>query len=102
MSKAKSPPTEPALIAGPEALTQPTAPGIDLAEKIKELVRLSKEQGQLTFEDVNEILTEEHATPNNLDHIFAKLRELEIEVVDSAEVDRVKPVDKEEEEEEPR
>ncbi|HEV2694872.1 MAG TPA: RNA polymerase sigma factor RpoD [Verrucomicrobiae bacterium] len=98
----KSPPTEPALIAGPEAPTQPAAPGIDLAEKIKELVRLSKEQGQLTFEDVNEILTEEHATPPNLDHIFAKLRELEIEVVDSAEVDRVKPVDKEEEEEEPR
>jgi len=102
MSKVKSPPTEPASTAGPENHNTPAAPGIDLAEKIKELVRLSKEQGQLTFEDVNEILTEEHATPPNLDHIFAKLRELEIEVVDSAEVDRVKPVDKEEEEEEPR
>jgi RNA polymerase primary sigma factor len=102
MSKVKSLPTEPASIAGPANHTSATAPAVDLAEKIKELVRLSKEQGQLTFEDVNEILTEEHATPANLDHIFAKLRELEIEVVDSAEVDRVKPVDKEEEEDEPR
>src|SRR5450756_1509687 len=102
MSKVKSPTTEPASIAGTVNHTHIAPTVIDLAEKIKELVRLSKEQGQLTFEDVNEILTEEHATPPNLDHIFAKLRELEIEVVDSAEVDRVKPVDKEEEEDEPR
>jgi RNA polymerase primary sigma factor len=102
MSKVKSSPTEPAPVAGVENHIKAPATVIDLAEKIKELVRLAKEQGQLTFEDVNEILTEEHATPANLDHIFAKLRELEIEVVDSAEVDRVKPVDKEEEEDEPR
>ena len=102
MSKVKSLPTEPASVAGPENHTPVTAPTIDLAEKIKELVRLAKDQGQLTFEDVGEILTEELSTPANLDHIFAKLRELEIEVVDAAEVDRVKPVDKEEEEEEPR
>src|SRR5450756_2951113 len=102
MSKVKSPTTEPASIAGTVNHTHIAPAVIDLAEKIKELVRLSKEQGQLTFEDVNEILTEEHATPPNLDHIFAKLRELEIVGVDSAEVDRVKPVDKEEEEDEPR
>src|ERR1700677_3318144 len=67
------------------------------AEKIKELVRLGKEQGQLTFEDVNEVLTEEFSTPAYLDQVLAKLRELEIEVVDAAELDVVKPVDKEEE-----
>ena len=66
------------------------------AEKIKELVRLGKEQGQLTFEDVNEVLTEEFSTPAYLDQVLAKLRELEIEVVDAAELDVVKPVDKEE------
>jgi len=102
MSKANPHPTVPAAPAGAEK-SSPAAPVFDLAEKIKELVRLAKEQGQLTFEDVGEILTEEHSTPANLDHIFAKLRELEIEVVDSAEVDRVKPADKDEEEvEEPR
>ena len=75
---------------------------LDMAEKIKELVRLSKEQGQLTFDDVNEILTEKNCTPVTLDFVFAKLRELEIEVVDAAEVDRIKPVDAEEMEDEER
>ena len=70
-----------------------------LTEKVKELVRLAHEQGQLTFDDVNEVLTEEFSTPANLDQVFAKLRELEIEVVDAAEVDRVKPANTEEVEE---
>ncbi len=72
----------------------------EVTEKIKDLVRLAKEQGQLTFDDVNEILTEPLATPANLDVVFFKLRELEIEVVDAAEMDRVKPADKDDVEEE--
>ncbi len=75
-------------------------PAAAFAEKIKELVRLAHEQGQLTFEDVSEVLTEEFSTPVYLDQAFAKLRELEIEVVDAAEVDRVKPLPGQEEEEE--
>ena len=82
--------------AGPNAL--PAA----LTEKIKELVRLHKEQGQITFDDIGEILTEEFSTPAYLDDVFAKLRELEIDIIDAAEVDVVKPVDKEEPEEEDR
>ena len=73
-----------------------------LAEKVKELVRLAREQGQLTFEDVGEVLTEHFSTPTHLDHVFAKLRELEIEVVDAAEVDHVKPAGREDEEEDDR
>ena len=75
-------------------------PAAAFTEKIKELVRLAKEQGQLTFEDVSEVLTEEFSTPVYLDQVFAKLRELELEVVDAAEVDRVKPSPDQEEEEE--
>ena len=75
-------------------------PATAFAEKIKELLRLAHEQGQLTFEDVSEVLTEEFSTPVYLDQAFAKLRELEIEVVDAAEVDRVKPLPDQEEEEE--
>ena len=70
----------------------------ELAGKIKELVRLAKEQGNLTYNDINEILTDDYSTPERLDQIFAKLRELEIEVVDQAEVDQVKTPDAEEEE----
>ena len=70
-----------------------TNPAAIIGEKIKELVRLAREQGQLTFDDVNEVLTEEFATPANLDHVFTKLRELEIDVVDAAEVDHTPAAD---------
>ena len=68
-----------------------------LTEKIKEIVKLAREQGHLTFDDVGEILTETFSAPTYLDQVFAKLRELEIEVVDAAEVDNVKPTGQEDE-----
>ena len=88
MSKPKLDQSQPAIAAGPEHPRLPNDPAA-LTEKVKELVRLAREQGQLTFEDVNEVLTEEYSTPAYLDQVFAKLRELEIEVVDAAEVDNV-------------
>ena len=104
-SKPKSPEVSPAIPATnghSPALPDGDAVHPELTEKIKELIRLAKEQGQLTFDDVGDILTEKIFTPANLDFVFAKLRELEIEVVESAEVDRVKPADAEEAEEEER
>jgi RNA polymerase primary sigma factor len=100
-SPASSPPTKEALPI-PDRHSDATALHSELPEKIKELVRLAKEQGQLTFDDVSEILTEKISTPANLDFVFSQLRELEIEVVEAAEVDRVKPADAEESEEEER
>ena len=96
------PKPEPISPASPVAEAALVGPPPALAEKIKELIRLHKEQGQLTFEDVSEILTEEFSTPANLDYVFIKLRELEMEVVDAAEVDVVKPVDREEPDEDDR
>ena len=69
-----------------------------LSEKIKELVRLAREQGHLTYNDLSEVLPENAATPEVLDEVFSKLRTLEIEITDQAEVDRVKVPDAEEEE----
>ena len=60
-----------------------------VAEKIKELVRLAREQGRLTYGDIDEVLSEA-ASPDEMDEIFAKLRALDVEVVDQADVDRVK------------
>jgi RNA polymerase primary sigma factor len=68
-----------------------------LSEKIKELVRLAREQGHLTYNDLNEVLPENVTTPETLDEVFSKLRTLEIEIMDQAEVDRVKTSDPEEE-----
>ena len=69
----------------------------ELSGKIKELVRLAQEQGHLTYNDISEALPESAIVPEKLDQIFTKLRSLEIEIVDQAEVDRVKTPETEEE-----
>jgi RNA polymerase primary sigma factor len=74
----------------------------ELAEKIKELVRLAQEQGYLTFNDINDTLPDGAVTPEELDDIYVKLRNLEIEIVDQAEVDRVKQPEPAEEEDKSR
>jgi RNA polymerase primary sigma factor len=76
--------------------------GIDLTEKIKELVRLAQEQGYLTYNDINDALPDAMITPEELDEIYIKLRNLEVEIVDQAEVDRVKQPEPEEEEDKGR
>ncbi len=75
-----------------------TDSGLDLTEKIRELVSLAKEQGHLTYDDINEVLPETVVTAADLDQIYAKLASLEIDIVDQAEVDRVKQPEAEEEE----
>jgi RNA polymerase primary sigma factor len=88
----------------PENLAAPTSAksGTTLAEKIKELVRLAQEQGYLTYGDVNDALPENITTAEELEEVCAKLRNLEIEIVDQAEVDRVKQPEQEEEEDRSR
>src|SRR5712664_3144048 len=74
----------------------------ELAEKIKELVRLAQEQGYLTYNDINESLPDNLSTPEEVEEIIIQLRNLEIEIVDQAEVDRVKQPEPDEEEEKSR
>ncbi len=64
--------------------------GMNLAEKVKELVRLAQEQGYLTYTDINDALPDAIVSPEELDDLYSKLRILEVEIVDQAEVDRVK------------
>ena len=77
----------------------PAAPATELADKIKELIRLAQEQGHLTFNDISDALPEQQSTAEQLDEVLAKLRELEIEIVDPAEVDNVKAGEDDEENE---
>ena len=79
-----------------------TQSGLDLTEKIKELVRLAQEQGYLTYTDINDALPENVVTAEDLDEIYSKLRNLEVEIVDQAEVDRVERPEPEEEEDKSR
>jgi RNA polymerase primary sigma factor len=73
-----------------------------LTEKIKELVLLAQEQGYLTYNDIHDALPENVITPEDLDDIYFKLRNLEVEIVDQAEVDRPKQSEPEEVEEKGR
>src|SRR5262249_34308108 len=76
--------------------------GAELAEKVKELIRLAQEQGYLTYNDINDALPDNIVTAEELDEIYIKLRNLELEIVDQAEVDRVKQPEPEEEEDKTR
>jgi len=70
--------------------------GLDITEKIKELVRLAQEQGYLTYGDISDALPDVN-TAEDLDEVYIKLRNLEIDIVDQAEVDRPKAAEQEEE-----
>ncbi|MGA2140567.1 MAG: RNA polymerase sigma factor RpoD [Verrucomicrobiia bacterium] len=67
-------------------------------EKIKELIKLAKEQGYLTYGDVNDILPENILSPEELDAILIMLRGMDIEIIDASEVDRFKREAEEEKE----
>ncbi len=69
-----------------------------LTDKIKELIRLAQEQGYLTYSDITEALPDALITPEDLDEIYIKLRNLEVEIVDQAEVDRIKQPEREDDE----
>src|SRR5437879_3970035 len=84
------------------AVPEKGAAPFNLTDKIKELVRLSQEQGYLTYNDINEALPDSVISPEALDEIYIKLRGLEVEIVDQAEVDRVKQAEPEEEDEKAR
>ena len=51
--------------------------GNDRAERLRELLRLAKEQGHLTYSDVTEALGNGSASPEELDEVFTRLRNLE-------------------------
>jgi len=70
---------------------------LDLTETIKTLLHLAHEHGHVTYDDINDILPE-GLSPEDLDELYTKLRNLDVEIVDHAEVERAKPAEPEEEE----
>ncbi|HXT40738.1 MAG TPA: RNA polymerase sigma factor RpoD [Candidatus Angelobacter sp.] len=76
--------------------------GADLSEKIKDLIRLAREQGYLTFDDVHEALPETLISAEGLAEIYRTLGNLDIEIIDQSEVDRAQQPRTEEPEEESR
>ena len=89
----------------------PAVPGVEGAEgaalggineKIRQLIRLSKEQGYLTFDDINEALPESVENQEEIDNVLSILQNLEIEILEPDQVEDYKQRQEEAEEEESR
>ena len=68
-------------------------------ERIRYLIRQSKEQGYLTYGDINEALPEGVDSQDEIDNVISILQNLEIEILDPEEVDNFKAKQEEAEEE---
>jgi len=77
-------------------------PALDLQERVRDMVKLAKEQGYVTYDDINEALPENMADPEEMEQLINRLRSMEVDIIDASEVDRYKDgkkdIDDEEEE----
>src|SRR5690242_5718640 len=64
-------------------------------QKIDELVGMAKEQGYLTYEEINEILPMTFDSPEQIDQVLIFLSGMDIQVLNQAEVERQKERKKE-------
>jgi RNA polymerase primary sigma factor len=63
----------------------------EVQERLRELVRLHREQGCLTFDDINDALPADIIDPELLEQVLERLRAMEFHIVNNAEVDDQKP-----------
>ena len=65
-------------------------------ERLRELIKLAREQGYLTYDDLHEALPETVTKPEQVEAVLIFLRNFEIDVIESSEVDRYKKPAREE------
>lgn len=73
-----------------------------LNERIRVLIRLSKEQGFLTYKDINKALPDSVNNPEEIENVISILQNLEVEILDDNEVEAFKARLEETEEKEVR
>ncbi|MEM7697993.1 MAG: RNA polymerase sigma factor RpoD [Verrucomicrobiota bacterium] len=79
----------------------PVKSALDSAEFqpiVRDLIRLAKEQGHLTFDDLNEALPDTQTDLELMDELISRLRTMKFRIVDSAEVDTVEATPEDEDE----
>jgi RNA polymerase primary sigma factor len=100
-SKSKSKKAVAAVVTPPSKSSKPSKPSkpviakrrIDtpeIQEKIRELIKLAKEQDYLTYDDINEVLPNDLVDPDDVEAIMERLRNMEFDIIDASEVDRYK------------
>jgi RNA polymerase primary sigma factor len=73
-----------------------------LNERIRNLIRLSKEQSFLTYKDINQALPDSVNNPDEIENVISILQNLEVEILDDNEVEAFKARQEETEEKEVR
>ena len=78
---------------------EPHALNDEVTEKVRELIHLSREQGFLTYKNIDQSLPEIANQPEELQNVISIFNNLEIKLLDSNEVDKFKKKKEESEEE---
>ena len=69
---------------------EPHALNDEITEKVRELIHLSREQGFLTYKDIDKSLPEIANDPEELQNVISIFNNLEIKLLDSNEVEKFK------------
>ncbi|MEC7627833.1 MAG: RNA polymerase sigma factor region1.1 domain-containing protein, partial [Verrucomicrobiota bacterium] len=77
---------------------EPHALDDEVTEKVRQLIHLSREQGFLTYKDVDKSLPEIAEKPEELQNVISIFNNLEIKLLDSREVEKYKKKKEENEE----
>jgi RNA polymerase primary sigma factor len=64
----------------------------DIQFKLRELIKLAKEQGHVSYDDLNDALPHDLISPDVVEEIILRLRNLEIDIIDASQVDRIRPL----------
>ena len=62
----------------------------EIQQKLRDLIKLAKEQEYLTFDDINEALPANIIDSETLDKLIQRLRSMEFSIIDASAVDRFK------------
>ncbi len=74
----------------------------EIQEKIRDLIKLAKEQEYLTYDDINEILPNDLVEQADVEAILERLRNMEFDIIDASEVDRYRDKKSDDDDDEPK
>ena len=74
-------------VPGASPLIPAPAQVVDLAETVKSLTLLARDQGHLTYDDINDLLPE-GVSSDDLDALYTRLQHVGVKITASPEVDR--------------
>jgi len=86
----KLPPTPVEEVATPERLAQLKIEREERNEKLKELVAQARDQGYLTYEDINQTLPDSMVSADEFEGILILLKGMDIQVIESDDVEKFK------------